>query len=365
MRLPTLDDKSFGSKIDRTESRKMLRLAIDRGVNYLDTAYGYHGGKSEDFLGKALKGAYREKVRVATKSPIWLIKKPKDFDTHLNTQLKRLGMDSIDFYLFHGLSKKSWDEVVVKNKLIKRAEAAQKAGKIKEIGFSFHDDYDAFKEIVDGYPDWSFCQIQYNYMDIENQAGTKGLRYAARKGMAVVVMEPLLGGRLANPPKSVKNMFHLRGKKVVPFELALRWVWDQPEVSLLLSGMSSMTHVRGNLRVADHAVVGGLTKSEHALIDRIRKKYRGMVPIPCTKCGYCMPCPHGVRIPVNFEEYNEAFIHDDVKHARLIYSRFFNKSARADACKKCGKCVDKCPQKIPIPDMLAKVHSVLGEGKPF
>jgi len=201
MRFPTIKVEPSGEKVDEEEAIRMIRWAVDHGVNYIDTAYPYHNGASEVVLGKALKDGYGKRVRVATKSPVWLIKKAEDFDTYLDEQLKRLQMDHVDFYLFHGLTGKSWREVILKFDLLKKAEAAIHDGRIGYLGFSFHDDFDAFKEIVDGYDSWSFCQIQYNYMDTENQAGTKGLQYAASKGLAVVVMEPLLGGRLTNPPK--------------------------------------------------------------------------------------------------------------------------------------------------------------------
>ena len=365
MRLPTLDGKPYGSKIDQAESAKMIRHAIDKGVNYIDTAYGYHGGKSEVLLGKTLKGEYRDKAKVATKCPVWLMKKASDFDSHLDKQLRRLQRDSVDFYLFHSMNRKAWRGYVLKLKLLKRAEAALKDGRIKHLGFSFHDDFDAFKEIIDGYSGWSMCQIQYNYMDTENQAGTKGLKYAASKGLAVVIMEPLLGGKLANPPKPIRKIYRERGRRVAPADLALQWLWDQPEVSVVLSGMSTMAQVRGNLRSANASGIGTLGAERRELVRRIKKQYRKMVPVPCTKCGYCMPCPNGLDIPHNFEEYNDAFIHQDLKNARWGYENFFEKKKRAESCIGCRECEEKCPQKIPIGDMMKKVHAVLGEGKPF
>lgn len=365
MRLPTLDGKPYGSKIDQAASARMIRHAIDKGVNYIDTAYGYHGGKSEVLLGKTLKGEYRDKAKVATKCPVWLMKKASDFDTHLDKQLRRLQRDSVDFYLFHSMNKKAWHGYVLKLKLLKRAEAALKDGRIKHLGFSFHDDFDAFKEIIDGYSGWSMCQIQYNYMDTENQAGIKGLKYAASKGLAVVIMEPLLGGRLANPPKPIREIYRGQSRRVLPADLALQWLWDQTEVSVVLSGMSTMTQVRGNLRSANASGIGTLGAERRALVRRIKKRYRNMVPIPCTKCGYCMPCPNGLDIPRNFEEYNDAFIHRDLKNARWTYENFFEKKKRAGSCIGCRKCEEKCPQKIPISDMMRKVQGVLGEGKTF
>jgi predicted aldo/keto reductase-like oxidoreductase len=364
MRLPTVKVEPSGEKVDEDEAIRMIRSAIDQGVNYIDTAYPYHEGTSEVVLGKALKDGYRRRVRVATKSPVWLIKKTEDFDTYLDEQLKRLQTDHVEFYLLHGLSKKTWHDVILKFDLLKKAEAAIQDGRIRYLGFSFHDDFDAFKEIVDGYDKWSFCQIQYNYMDIDNQAGTKGLQYAASKGLPVVVMEPLLGGRLANPPKSVKELLEKDAKWRSPSDLALQWIWSQPEVSVILSGMSTMDQVVENLRSADKSGIGSIGKDDLELIDRIRAKYREKIPISCTNCGYCMPCPNGVDIPSNFELYNNGFIHEDMKRAQFTYSRFFEEKERAGACKQCKECEEKCPQKLPISDLLAKVHATLSEGKP-
>jgi len=363
MRFPTIKVDPPGERVDEDEAIRMIRSAIDQGVNYIDTAYPYHNGTSEVVLGKALKDGYGNRVRVATKSPVWLIKKAEDFDTYLDEQLKRLQTDHVDFYLFHGLNAKTWRDVVLKFDLLKRAEAAIQDGRIRYIGFSFHDDFDAFKEIVDGYDAWSFCQIQYNYMDTENQAGTKGLQYAASKGLAVVVMEPLLGGRLANPIEPVKEILAQDGKGRSPSDLALQWIWNQPEVSVILSGMSTMGQVEGNIRSADMSGIDSIRKDDLELIDRIRAKYREKIPISCTNCKYCMPCPNGVDIPSNFELYNNGFIHEDMGRARFTYSRFFEEKERAGACKQCKECEEKCPQKLPISELMTKVHATLSESK--
>lgn len=363
MRLPTVKGPDQKAKIDEVEAIRMIRSAIDHGVNYIDTAYPYHEGTSEVVLGKALEDGYRERVKVATKSPMWLIKKPEDFDTYLAEQLKRLNTDYVDFYLFHGIGKDRWHEVALKFNLLERAEAAVRDGRVRYLGFSFHDDFDAFKEIVDGYDRWTLCQIQYNYMDTENQAGTKGLRYAASKGLAVVVMEPLLGGRLANPPEPVKKVFDSHAKGRSPSDLALQWIWSQPEVSVILSGMSTMEQVEGNLHSADKSGVGSIGEGDLKLIDEVRAKYLERIPISCTKCRYCMPCPNGVDIPSNLELYNNGFIHDDMKTARNTYKWFFDEKERAGACKQCKECEEKCPQALPISELMTKVHTALSEPK--
>lgn len=363
MRLPTKtgdgSDKS-GKNIDEAEAIKMIRHAIDQGVNYVDTAYPYHGGNSEIVVGKALKDGYREKVKLATKSPTWLIKKAEDFDRLLDEQLNKLQTDSIDFYLLHSLSRNSWNNVIQKFGIIKRAEAAKRAGKIKHLGFSFHDEASAFTEIVDGYDKWEFCQIQYNYLDIENQAGLQGLKYAASKGLAVVIMEPLLGGKLANPPKDIKAIFNENGKNYSPVYWALQWLWNQPEVSVILSGMSSFEQVKDNLAHAKNSGTGLFGKEELDIVDRVIRRYGERAAIPCTACSYCMPCPNNVNIPRNFEIYNSSIIHEDTVGPKNTYNNFFDSANRASECIQCRVCEEKCPQKIPISEWMPKVHALLG-----
>jgi len=297
---------------------------------------------------------------LATKSPVWAIKQAEDFDRCLGEQLKKLQTDHIDFYLFHGLGAKRWHDVVLKFDLLRRAEAAKQDGRIGHIGFSFHDQYDAFQEIVDGYDQWEFCQIQYNYLDIENQAGTKGLQYAASKGLAVVVMEPLMGGKLARPPAQVQQIFDNFEPKRTPADWALQWVWNQPEVSLLLSGMSSARQVEENLASAERSAVNSLDAEALRLFQDVRQAYKDLTPIPCTQCGYCMPCPSGVDIPTNLEAYNNAMVHNDLHSARFFYQRFVAEGARASACTQCQECDPKCTQGIIISEWMPKVDALLG-----
>jgi predicted aldo/keto reductase-like oxidoreductase len=365
MRLPTIDGNPISSAIDEPESIRMIRRAIDRGVNYLDTAYPYHGGNSESVTGKALEDGYRRKVRLATKSPTWFIRKPEDFDLLLNEQLIKLRTDHIDCYMLHGLDRDLWRDVVLRFGLLEKAEAAVRDGRIGHVGFSFHDSYDIFQEIVDGYGKWDFCQIQYNFMDTTNQAGTRGLRYAAGKGMAVVVMEPLLGGRLARPPAPLIRVLEESGVKKTLAELALQWVWNQPEVSVALSGMSTMAQVEEDLDSADRSAVGSLTTDESGLIDLLQAKYREKMKIPCTGCGYCLPCPNGVDIPRNFQLYNDGSIHEDVAYVRSMYERFVPEGERACACVQCRTCEERCPQKIRISEWMPEVHAILGCGEPY
>jgi predicted aldo/keto reductase-like oxidoreductase len=363
MRLPTRDGIPQSENIDESETIRMIRHAVDQGVNYIDTAYPYHNGRSEVVTGKALQDGYRSKVMLATKSPVWQIARPSDFDTYLGEQLARLGTDHIDVYLFHALGAERWERIVLQHDLLARAEAAVKDGRIGHIGFSFHDKADVFKRIVDGYGGWSMCQIQYNYMDTENQAGTQGLKYAAAKGLAVVVMEPLLGGRLAAPPKAAADVFRASGIDRTPAEWALQWIWDQAEVSTALSGMKAMTEVEENLRAAERSGIGSLDAGGQALIERARKILRERAAIPCTQCGYCRPCPSGVNIPRNFELYNDCIIYDDPAIPRVLYARFMPEGERGAACTGCRECEEKCPQRIAISELMPEIHAVLGKNQ--
>ena len=365
MRLPTADGNPMSGNINEAEAIRMLRYAVDQGVNYIDTAYPYHGGNSEIIVGKALSGGYRKKVKLATKSPVWFIKESADFDKYLDEQLKKLQTEYIDFYLLHGLGKSTWYDVVLKLDLLKKAESAVKDGRIRHLGFSFHDSFEVFKEIVDGYDKWDFCQIQYNYMDIEHQAGTRGLKYAASKGLAVVVMEPLLGGKLANPPQTVLDIFEGYDNKQSPADWALQWVWNQPEVSLLLSGMSSMEQVKQNIDSASASGSDVLSLEELEMIEKVRAGYLQRTAITCTGCNYCMPCPNNVEIPRIFKLYNDGFMHDDVRTSRVGYERFVPENNQADKCIQCKKCEEKCPQKLPIGEWMPKAHAVLGEGRSY
>ncbi len=358
MRLPTDGDDS--SNINEEEAIRMMRYAIDHGVNYVDTASGYHGGNSEVVVGKALLDGYRDKVMLASKMSMGDVPSWNALDEYLNGQLERLQTDHIDFYLLHGLGAKKWRKFQEQN-VMEYVERARDEGRIRHIGFSFHDNYDAFKEIVDGYDAWEFCQIQYNYMDIENQAETRGLKYAAENGLAVVVMEPLLGGKLANePPQAVKDVWATSGKELSYAERALNWLWDKAEVSVVLSGMSTMQQVKENLMSANSAAIGMLTDAERALVDQVRETYHGLRSVPCTDCKYCMPCPNGVNIPGVFKIYNDALMFDDFGGPRWRYNNRLKEEERADKCVACGKCEEACPQEIEIIDWLSKAHEALG-----
>ena len=363
MRLPTLGKNNGATQgaIDEAEATRMLRWAIDQGLNYLDTAYPYHGGQSEVLVGKALQDGYRDKVRLATKLPTWAVNEYADFDRLLNEQLGKLQTEHVDLYLLHALRRSSWEKVRDLD-VLQWAEGAMADGRIGHLGFSFHDTYDVFQEIVDAYDGWDFCQIQYNLIDLENQAGTKGLRYAADKGLAVVVMEPLLGGRLARPPKAVERLWADAAIQRTPVEWALQWLWHQPEVATVLSGMSTMEQVRENVAYAARSQVGGLTDEELARVAEVRDRYLELSPIPCTQCRYCMPCPNGVDIPGNFAQYNTAALYDELEGARGWHEKA-DAATLASVCIQCRVCEEHCPQEIPIADWMPVVDEVLGQGQ--
>ncbi|MBA7705705.1 hypothetical protein ES703_114541 [subsurface metagenome] len=355
MRFPR---KIWGKEhIDEPIATRMLRQAIDSGVNYLDTAYVYHGGESELLLGRALKDGYRQKVKVATKVPVWDVQSYKDFDRFLNEQLKKLQDEHIELYLLHCLNKKEWEKVR-KLEVFKWAEKAIADGRIGYLGFSFHDEFDVFKDIIDGWDKWTFCQIQYNYMNEEVQAGTEGLNYAAEKGLAVVVMEPLLGGSLAHAPEPVQKLWNSASKRRTPADWALQWLWNKPEVTLVLSGMSTMQQVEENLASADRSGVDTLTQEELDIIVRVRDVYEKLRPIPCTECRYCMPCPNGVDIPANLMMYNSGFMYNSMDLQRIEYSLWEEKS-RASRCTQCLECEEKCPQNIKISEWMATIDQEL------
>jgi hypothetical protein len=294
--------------------------------------------------------------------PVWQVEDDGDLDKFLNEQLEKLQTEHIDFYLLHALNKERWEHILEYD-IFGWADKAIADGRIGHMGFSFHDEYELFEEMVDAY-DWTFCQIQYNYMDIETQAGTKGLKYAASKGLAVVVMEPLLGGKLVSPPEPIQEIWARAENERSPVGWALQWLWDQPEVSVVLSGMTEMSHVVENVECAERSGVGLLTPQEHELIAEAREKYEELCPIPCTSCGYCMPCPNGVDIPANFSHYNDGVTYNNPDLARTTY-QWIDEEARADHCIQCRECEDKCPQSIEISEWMPRVHAVLAEGEPY
>ena len=359
MRLPLKD-----GKIDEERAIKQIRHAIDQGVNYVDTAWPYHGGASEPLLGKALRDGYRDKVKVATKLPSWLVKSREDMERFLDEQLKKLEVDRIDYYLVHALAGGSWDNIKALG-VTDFLDRAKADGRIVNAGFSFHGLVEDFKRIVDDYA-WDFCQIQYNYLDQTNQAGTEGLKYAAERDLGVVVMEPLRGGNLGmTPPPAIAEIWDESPVKRTPAEWGLRWLWNQPEVTVVLSGMNEEDHVDENIAIAGTAHAGALTAGELDLVNRVDQKFKELMQVGCTGCGYCMPCPENVSIPECFMFYNKLHMFQETKGVLFSYTIRMSgimtggQSGFASQCIECGTCLDKCPQSIPIPDFLTKVADEL------
>ena len=359
MRLPVLPD----GHVDEPEATRMIRYAIDHGVNYIDTAYPYHGGVSELVVGRALADGYRDRVHLATKLPSWLVKTRGDMDRYLDEQLKKLQTDRIDFYLVHGLIGPFWENLSSLG-VLGFLDDAISDGRIRYAGFSFHDTPKLFKEIVKAY-DWTFAQIQYNFMDEDYQAGTKGLLYAAKKGLGVVVMEPIRGGLLAKDVPGITEMWQKVSARRTPAEWALRWVWNHPEVTVVLSGMSTFDQLVQNIAWADDGLPDSLNRKELAVFDRVRKEFGKRMAIPCTGCKYCQPCPHGVSIPECFELYNQAHMYDAKEAVQQRYTMFLGGffdgiPSYASCCEDCGECEEKCPQGLPIRENLRKVSEYFG-----
>ncbi len=346
MRMPVIDNNQ--EKIDEAEAIKMIRYAIDNGVNYFDTAYVYHGGNSEGLLGKALRDGYREKIFLTTKLPTWLVKSEDDVFKYLDEELVRLQTDYLDFYLVHCLDTKLFD--IVKNcNIIKQLEKAKEMGKIRHIGFSFHDELPVFKEIVDYY-DWEICQIQLNILDENYQAGLQGLEYAKSKNIPVIIMEPVKGGTLANNvPQEVLDLYGNYKKKFSSVEWAFKFVSNFEGVLTILSGVSNMEQLKDNIRIFSNTSPGSLTKEDLEIIEKVKQIYFSKIKVGCTGCNYCMPCPSEVKIPSVFQIYNNSSMFDYEKY-KPEYVKL--KSQGKTDCVECGACEALCPQSIPIIEKL-------------
>ena len=358
MRLPVVDGDPV--RIDEDRATRLLRDAIDQGVNYVDTAYPYHAGQSEPFVGRALGDGYRERVQLATKCPTFFVKAEADWERFLDEQLRRLDTDVLDFYLLHGLSTDRW-ETVTRLGGLRMLDRARRDGRIRHAGFSFHGSPDNFAEVIAAY-DWEFCQIQLNLLDTELQAGVAGMRLAASRGVGVIVMEPLRGGTLAaKQPEAVEAIWARSGRAWSPAEWAWRWVWHHPEVVTALSGMNAASQLRENVAVAGAAAAGGLSDAELELADEVRQHYRERMAVPCTTCGYCQPCPSGVAIPDVFGLANTVAMFGSRAASSAAYKGIWvARGVGADACTECGECEPKCPQFIPIRDALREAHELLG-----
>ncbi len=348
-----------GASIDYDKAEKELLRAINLGVNYLDTAYIYPG--SEECLGKVLhNNDLREKVNIATKLPQFRIKTSRQIDTVFHEELKRLQTDYIDFYLLHMMTDYAdWERL--QSLGIEEWIAARKAsGAIRNIGFSYHGNTEMFLKILDAY-DWDFCQVQYNYLDEHSQAGRKGVEYAYKKGIPVIIMEPLRGGKLVNLPDRAKKILDQSENHYTAAEIALRWLWDQPGITCVLSGMNSLEMVEENTRIASEAGVEMFTDKDRQVIEDIKAVFREREKVGCTGCRYCMPCPKGVDIPGNFYFYNLMYM-ENKKSAWLGFGQAIGlreESAFASQCVQCGKCEQHCPQNIPIREKLKEADRAL------
>ena len=364
MRLPIIDGNP--KNINEPLATEMLHYAIDHGVNYVDTAYPYHGavategGMSEIFVGRALKDSYRDQVFLSTKLPSWLIEKKEDLNYYLDEQLQRLQTDRIDFYLLHGLGQKTWKNLTNLD-VLEFLDSAIDDGRIGYAGFSFHDELKLFKEVVDSYK-WSFSQTQFNYMDQDFQAGKKGLEYAAAHDLGTVIMEPLRGGCLTNNvPPDIEEIWERAPVKRSLVEWALRFIWDQPEVNVVLSGMSATEHVKENIQIAEEGYANSLTSEEKNLIQEVREAYQTRIHVGCTACGYCMPCPEGVDIPLNLNLLNDVHIYQNLAKPMGNYKFLTAKKQSAIYCTQCGECQVKCTQNIDIMEFLLETEETLGK----
>jgi predicted aldo/keto reductase-like oxidoreductase len=356
MRLPTRTQD--GKKcIDRDEAIKMIRFGIDQGITYVDTAYGYHNEESEIVTGLALKDGYREKVTLTTKLPYWVVSEKGDLDKTLDKQLKKLDVPYVDFYILHAMNKADYEKLCALD-YKGFYDRALKDGRIRHTGFSFHDDAKTFLNILNDY-DFDMAQVQFNYLDEHAQATIDGVRAAGKRGTAVVVMEPLRGGALAQPPREVRGLIEQNEHGWSPAEWALRYVAAQPEVATILSGMSTMEQLKDNLRIFSQNDVrpGALTAQDLAFTARLREEYLKRVPIGCTHCDYCQPCPRDVAIPDLFHAYNESKMLDRPAAFASAYRGFLNDEHDASRCVACGKCEKICPQHLKIISLLKTLRA--------
>ena len=360
MRLPTRSAGMMGP-IDKDKALKQIRSAIDRGVNYLDTAWPYHLGNSESFLGEyVLKDGYREKVNVADKLPCFLINKKEKIQEIFDKQLEKLQLDVIDYYLLHSLDGPTWDKMVSMD-IFSFMNRIREEGKIRKIGFSFHGKHEDFKRIVDAY-DWDFCQVQFNILDENYQAGIKGIEYAAARDMGIFIMEPLRGGSLVGKmPAPVQAIYDEAPVKRSAADWAFRWIYDHPQVTMVLSGMNDEAHIDENIRIAEGSLPEGMSIVEKDIVTRARNKYLELQQVGCTGCAYCMPCPAGIDIPSAFKSLNNfhMFGKGEARIFQMMYAGVSTEDGKphwASSCLNCGKCEKHCPQHIDIRKELIKVH---------
>lgn len=354
MRLPLNADGTPNEE----ESIRLIRYAIDHGVNYIDTAYTYHDGLSEVVTGKALQDGYREKVFLADKMATWMVKKEGSQEALFETQLRRCNTDHFDYYLIHNLYKPVWNQCK-KLGTVEFIDKLKKEGKVTYVGFSFHGNLPLFKEIIDCY-EWDFCQIQLNYMDADFQAGVEGLKYAAERGLPVIIMEPLKGGKLTDIlPEPIEQFWKQADKQRTPAEWAFRWVADFPEVTTILSGMNTQAQLDENLRILSDASPHSLTAKEHEIISQVADKYNELIQYSCTGCRYCMPCPQKIEIPKIMDLYNECHLYNYNPKTKEDFEKYMLITSRPSTCIECGNCESHCPQSLPVMEAMKKAKEAL------
>ncbi len=362
MRLPT---KGSNENIDEEEASAMLKYGIENGINIIDTAFPYHSkeldgnGNSEKFVGKFLnENSLRDEVLLQTKSPSWLMEKESDFEYYLNIQLEKLQTDYIDIYLLHSLTVPDWTKVNELN-VLDFLDDCLSSGKVRHVGFSSHIEVDYLIEILDEYPKWEVALTQMNYLDEYYQSGVMGLNYLKEVNVGSMIMEPLRGGRLVNNiPQDVQELWNMSEKKRTPVEWAFQYLWNRDDVDCVFSGMTSLEQVKNNVEIASKEDI--ISDYDQEIIREVARTYRTHLGNNCTRCGYCMPCPHGVDIINCLTEYNIAHMMDDPKASAMQYFTLIDDDSRADSCIQCGECIPFCTQMIDIPEELVKVHEYFG-----
>ena len=357
MRLPRIY-KNGQATVDLEKSFEMIRYCVEHGVNYFDTAFSYHNQTSESVLGEALDGGLREKVKIVTKQPFFVMKTQADIRRNLENTLKKLRTDYIDVYLVHNIHAACWNEIQ-RRKIFEEYEKFRDEGMIKAIGFSYHGGFPLFREVLNAYP-WDMCQVLQILLDVDKEATEEAITLAGEKGCALAIMEPLRGGNLVQTPKAVKELYDSFPIKRTPVEWAFRHLLNYPQVSVILSGMSTLEQIKENIEIfsKSDAVPGCISEEEKTLLTKVKAVYDSIVSIPCTDCEYCMPCPHGVNIPRIFALYNDTVRFERVEQSKRGYW-FMSKNEGADRCEACGECESKCPQSIEIIEQLKVARGAL------
>ena len=362
MRLPVVKGGS-NAEVDEEKAIAMIRKAIEKGINYIDTAYIYHDGNSERVIGKALQGGFREKVILVDKNPVWLVKQYTDFEKYLLEQLDRLQTDYLDIYLLHALNRNSWAKCKQLGALEFLKEQMAK-GRIRVPGFSLHDDFETYKDILNSF-DWGMTLLQMNYMDEFSQATLEGVKLAGERNIPVAIMEPLKGGLLASAPEDIQAMFNNSKHSWKPVEWSFQWLAKRPEIKVILSGMSNEEQLVENIEIGSRLRGDAMTEEDMALLRSVRDAYLSRVKVSCTECRYCLPCPVGIDIPQNFKLYNVASIYGNHRNSAYTYQMSMKDNQRAAACVACRKCESHCPQGIEISKQLGEVEKALGEKVDF